>query len=284
MPAARALRLGAGSLLGPKRLPPEQVQQRIASRYPDAEPLPGRPQLDALLEDAGVHYRWDAEFHAYTPPLPQATYLETSSTWSRQGTGGSQAIDAPDVNDAWTIERKLQAAAKDRRFLVLTAAPKDLLRAEIEILDRFAMQRMDLDALTLRALKNAAGQLGASWEVVLNADAASRDSADWRRLQQLVDRAMPAVRSALEELTEPALLVNPGLLARYGQLALLEALRQACERGDGPGYVVLVPADARSTMPVVDGVPLPVVLASEWARVPSSWVANAHRATPAGSG
>jgi serine/threonine protein kinase len=284
MPAARALRLGAGSLLGPKRLPPEQVQQRIASRYPEAEPLPGRPQLDALLEDAGVHYRWDAEANAYTPPLPHATYLETSSTWSRHGTGGSQAADAPDVGDAWTIERKLQAAAKDRRFLVLTAAPNDLRRAEREILDRFPVQRVDLDRLILRELKSAAGQLGARWEVVLNADAASRDSADWRRLQQLVDRAMPAVRRALEERTEPALLVNPGLLARYGQLALLEALRQACERGDGPGYVVLVPADARSTMPVVDGVPLPVVLASEWARIPGSWVANAHRAAPAGSG
>jgi hypothetical protein len=33
-------------------------------------------------------------------------------------------------------------------------------------------------------------------------------------------------------------------------------------------------------MPMIDGTPLPVVLASEWARVSDSWLANAHRARP----
>jgi serine/threonine protein kinase len=279
MPAERALRLGAGSLLGPRRLPVEQVHQRIASRYPDAQPLPGRPDLDALLEEAGVHYRWDADSNTYTPPLPHTTHLETSSTWSRQSTGSGRGADTPDVSDAWTIERKLTAAVKERRFLVLTAAPRDLPRAEAEILKRFEVARVNLDQWIIEELKAAAGKLGARWEVVLNADAASHDSADWRRLQQLVDRAMAEVRRRLADLSEPALLVNPGLLARYGQLALLESLRQGAERAEGGGYIVLVPADAQSTMPVIDGVPLPVVLASEWARIPGAWVTNAHRAT-----
>jgi len=30
-------------------------------------------------------------------------------------------------------------------------------------------------------------------------------------------------------------------------------------------------------MPVLDGKPIPVILASEWARIPEAWLQNAHR-------
>ena len=43
MPAARALKLALGALAGAKELTPEQVRERVAGRYPEAEPLPGRP-------------------------------------------------------------------------------------------------------------------------------------------------------------------------------------------------------------------------------------------------
>src|SRR5262249_55594601 len=59
MAAARALKLGVGSLLGPRELTVQHIQQRVASRYPQAEPLPGRPALDALLQEAGIAWVWD---------------------------------------------------------------------------------------------------------------------------------------------------------------------------------------------------------------------------------
>src|SRR5262249_57592288 len=59
MAAVRAIKLGAGSLLGPKELTVQQIQQRIASRYPQAEPVPGRPALDDLLREAGIAWVWD---------------------------------------------------------------------------------------------------------------------------------------------------------------------------------------------------------------------------------
>jgi hypothetical protein len=31
-------------------------------------------------------------------------------------------------------------------------------------------------------------------------------------------------------------------------------------------------------MPVLDGKPVPVILASEWTRIPDAWLTNAHRA------
>ena len=59
MAALRAIKLGGGSLLGPKELTVQQIQQRIASRYPQAEPVPGRPALDDLLREAGIAWVWD---------------------------------------------------------------------------------------------------------------------------------------------------------------------------------------------------------------------------------
>ena len=59
MEAARALKLAAGSLVGPKALTVPHIRQRIASRYPHAEPIPGRPRLDDLLREAGIELVWD---------------------------------------------------------------------------------------------------------------------------------------------------------------------------------------------------------------------------------
>ena len=53
MDAARALKLSPGALYGVARLSVDQVRERVASRYPEAATLPGRPALDDLLAAAG---------------------------------------------------------------------------------------------------------------------------------------------------------------------------------------------------------------------------------------
>jgi hypothetical protein len=119
--------------------------------------------------------------------------------------------------------------------------------------------------------------------VVLQADAAPHDSRDWRNLHTLVRRAMPAVEQTLLAAERPVLLVYPGLLARYDQLALLEKLRDACtQRHNAPGFIVLIAADEQRPLPVLDGKPVPVILASEWARIPDAWLTNAHRGQETG--
>jgi hypothetical protein len=109
---------------------------------------------------------------------------------------------------------------------------------------------------------------GARWDIVLQADAAPPDSRDWRNLQILVRRAMTVVEQFLFAADRPVLLVYPGLLARYDQISLLETLREACtqQQRHAPGFLVLVPSDAQRTMPVLDGKPVPVIRASEWAK------------------
>lgn len=89
---------------------------------------------------------------------------------------------------------------------------------------------------------------------------------------------VPAVERALLQSEKAALLVYSGLLARYEQLDMLDRLRDASERQqDTPGFLVLLPADQQTHMPVIDAAPLPVVLASQWARLSEAWIANKHR-------
>jgi serine/threonine protein kinase len=59
METLRALKLARGALGGVRELSAEQVRNRVAGRYPEAEPLPDRPQLDELLTAAGVELDWD---------------------------------------------------------------------------------------------------------------------------------------------------------------------------------------------------------------------------------
>ena len=65
MAAERALRLGIGALSGlglgdgEDGFTIEQIRDRLKSRYPEAEPLPNRPELDALLRRVGLDVRWE---------------------------------------------------------------------------------------------------------------------------------------------------------------------------------------------------------------------------------
>jgi hypothetical protein len=283
MPAPRAIKLGVGSLLGPRELTVQQIQQRIASRYPQAEPVPGRPALDDLLREAGIAWVWDDTGDGgrgvYRPPYQSPDARPGTSALPRLSTAAlPDDFPSPAAETARALEERLTRAVHERRFLLLSVAPRHLLRAEDEIMRRFPVTRVSLESLLLQEMRAVAAAAGARWEVVLQADAAPYDSRDWRNLQILVRRAMPAVEQALCAAARPVLLVYPGLLARYDQIALLETLREACAQQHAPGFLVLVPSDAQRAMPVLDGKAVPVILASEWARIPDAWLSNAHRA------
>ncbi len=169
-------------------------------------------------------------------------------------------------------------AVEQKRFLVLSVAPKHLLRAEKELVRRFSVRHMSIETLLIAQMKALAEQARAHWEVVLRADCAARESRDWRNLVTLVRRAIPAVERELLGSEKTVLVSYTGLLARYNQLDMLDRLRDATERREGsPGFLVLLPADQQTNMPVIDGIPLPVVLASQWIRLTEAWIANEHR-------
>ena len=94
MAASQAVKLSLGALAGPKFLTAEQVAERVRGRYPEAEPLPPRPWLDALLADAGASLVWkEAGSNGpgyYAAAGPSAV---TSSYFVRHGTRSEQPLE-----------------------------------------------------------------------------------------------------------------------------------------------------------------------------------------------
>jgi hypothetical protein len=161
----------------------------------------------------------------------------------------------------------------------MSIEPQWLSQARQELGRRFSVEVCDLDKVILGALKEQAEQRKARWDVVLKADAAPEDSTDWRNLQRLVEAAVPKIESQLRSRKQTRLVVNPDLLARYDRLNLFAELAQEVGRTESiHGLWILVPADDRSPLPLLNHKPIPITNAAQHARLTEAWLANTHRA------
>jgi hypothetical protein len=301
MPALQALKASMGALLGAPELKVHELRDRVRGRYPEAEPLPDRPLLDRLLEEAGAPLQWDPlaadGAGAYGRQLLNGGLTAgTTTLFARHPTvdgsaaGRSEAASSA-VADAAAMEARLQRSLKQGGLLVLTVEPRLARHAEAALLHRFGpgagdgagnstvpLQRLSVDAVLLRELRRQADALGADWATVLRADAAEPASRDWGRLLTLVRRAAPVVRKALLESPSPLLVVNAGLLGRYDLLDLATALEAHTGRpGHTPAAWWLLPTH-RPGLAAIDGTPVPLVNPTAVAVLPQAWIENVHRA------
>jgi hypothetical protein len=291
MQPARVLKLCHGALLGTRELTVEDIHKRVMSRYPEAESLPVRPDLDVLLAGLDLELEWSPSaargkgayvFRAQeTQSASSSTSLPGRMPTLLPHTPPSGELP-PEIADARLFESKLQRAAADGTFLALTAPPKGLAPAEQELTRRFRVAVRNVDEILIRLMRQQAEAVKADWNVVLRADAAPRDSQDWRNLMILVSRVIPLLEQELLAAEGTALLVFPGLLARYGHLDVLERLRDRITSPAGTGthlrgLWVLVPGDEQNALPTLDRKPVPVISTNQWARIPEAWLANAHR-------
>ena len=298
MAPLQALRQSLGALLGAAQLSVRNIQDRVRGRYPEAAALPGRPELDRLLEEAGAPLSWDPSAAdgagAYRlATLGGAQTAGTTTAFSRHATefSAGPAGDAAhaEIADAVAVEERLERGLQQGGLLVLTVHPRIARRAEAELLHRFGMpdvrpaplQRLNFDALMLEALRAQAAAARVDWNVVVAADAADRGSRHWINLQRLVQRTLPALREALLQSTAPILLVNVGLLARYELMSLVTEIEQHAGRpGHTPSVWLLLPT-ADQGLPLIDGVAVPIVNNLHGTRtlaLPQAWVENRHRA------
>jgi serine/threonine protein kinase len=291
MLARRALQLGLGTLAGleagvpegqGERLDPRAIRERIAARYPEAEPLPDHPELTRLLADAGLEVVWDDQSSSYHLPHK----FEESSTSGRprrnstyQGPRRPAREIDPQVAEARQFEERLRYAIRDGAFLVLMVRPREMLACERQLARRFPeLRRVSLDRLLLDKLRARAAADEIDWQVVREADGAPSGSEDAVHLHDLVAEVIPAVEADLLASSRPILLVHPGLLARYDQMDLLNRLRDRVGRkGQCPGLLILVASDEQSDLPLIDGREVPLIGSGQRARVPLSWVENQHR-------
>ena len=94
----------------------------------------------------------------------------------------------------------------------------------------------------------------------------------------LVARVAPKITADLASRKEHLLLVHPGLIARYDQMAILETLRDKVGHDvPCPGLWVLVATDGQNDMPMLDHAEIPLITPGQRARVSEAWIDNVHR-------
>ena len=264
--AERALTLAAGVAHGVEVLAADELRARVESRYPEAMPLPKRPALDRLVEASGLDLAWDEAAARYRSKVGLPLVSSTASMPSR-------VPGAPD-DQARDLDRRL-ARARGGGYLVVRVDPDQAVAAARHLAARFDLVPRSLDALLLGALRRAADTANVDWSLVLRADAAQRDSRDWKNLIRLLDRALPTVERDLLATPGAVLLTEPGLLGRYDRLDLLERLR---ERLHDPkaghaldALLVLVPADRQHRLPTLAGRAVPILGPSDFLDLPPAW-------------
>lgn len=278
--AARATGAARLALLNRGGLSPEQVGERVRARFPEAARLPPRPELDRILEEAGVGLTWDADLERYVLLGADGGLSATRST--RSATGGTRYDTAEEADaEAINLDRRLDRLATDGGFLAATVEPRRLDRAAHSLAARLGAPLLDLDAELVVAMREAAQAAGASWEVLLDADAYPRTDAHFRALERLVGRAIDLLDRRVRNAGALAVIKNVGLLSRYGRLNLVEGWRDDLtrtlpdDRTPLRGLLLLVPGKDREALPAVDGNPIPTVTAGQRARIPSAWLDRA---------
>jgi hypothetical protein len=176
--------------------------------------------------------------------------------------------------DSDELERRLVRSVSEGGFLALTAPLAQAGRAAAALAGRGAVAT-DLDALLIRHLRAVAAEKNIpDFGVVTAADADAPGSATAARVRALVASAVPRLEADVIAAGPVVLCTGIGLLDRYGHLDVIERLRDLAGTAASPLRTlwVLVPADAGGP-PVLDGRPIPVLAAGQWATITPGWLA-----------
>ena len=271
----RALRCARHSLFAAGDLRLDDIQSRVRARYPEAAPLPPRPKIDELIRNENqLRARSGFDGVGATRCVDGQRVARRAGVALRFLVPEQIGTNLTDEPKARLLDRRLRRAEKEGAFLALTTPRKHYVEAEAALLSRFKLERCDLDAIFLTAMRDEAGKRGVQWDLVLKADAAKPDSADWRKLMILLDHCLPAVEA---ELVRPhdstRLLIHAGLLARYGRIPLLSRVSQRIGHAGGPhGLWLLLPADGQSPRPMIEGEAVPVITTNEHAELTEDWL------------
>jgi hypothetical protein len=232
-----------------------------------------------MVSEAGLSLTWREADGSYVAPIPPAP--ESSVSLHRQETVVSPSVFVPpievppEIESARQFERQLQAAYHTPSYLVLATEPKfdHLQMAQNNLARHFPMAVFHCEREMLAALHAEAESQGVRWEVILRADSAPPDSRDGLNLRKLAGKAAKTVAEQLRERTQSTLVVFPGLLARYGQITILEELQDSL--GDQSLWV-LVGSEKQAAAPMADGHAIPA-RPSQWVWIPPKWLDNDFR-------
>ena len=135
----------------------EQIRERVRSRYPEAEPLPDRPELDDPAGTVGLDVRWDAETTTYHDG-PNRSWSRPARRCHYVGPRRPPPASGGDARHGRgrQFEERLRHAYNDGGFLVLTVTSQPDAGCEAELLRRFRLERVSFDELLFEALREEA--------------------------------------------------------------------------------------------------------------------------------
>jgi serine/threonine protein kinase len=283
MPADRAVLLARSVLVTAGSLSVEAVRSRVRARFPEAQPVPDRPQLDHLLEAVGLV--WSAEALAYR--LPQARTVSQTTGPTRLVTKPGDATVDIEKEAAVEFGARMARLVGNGGFCAVNVDPRHVERAEHQLVVQHGLELVDLDMVLIDAMQQLAADAGADWSVVMDADV-DPTAPEWRLLKGLVKTAVDSIRHQLVTGHTHVLLTSAGLLARYGQVDLLGELRDLCT-GTRPvagsslrSVVVIVASEHPEQLPILGDVPVPVIGPNQWTSLPRRWLDSGGRVVAGG--
>lgn len=281
---ADAIRIALAGLGDTEKLSPHAIRTRVGARFPGRDTLPGRPQLDALVEEAGLELRFDETSGDYFNP----TYQTPGTSFTARG-ATQFGVDLVEVEDSATT-RRLEESARHRSYLVLGAEPTRLYRLVRALGSRFNAPELDVSKCLLDALHRLSDhdRRVPAWPILIDADAQPETSRAHAGLSKVIELAMPAVRSQLldevaattermeaeeadgSDSPAPLVLTNVAPLVRYGHVKLLREFSDLTV-ARGRAVWVVVPQYGLHVGPEVDDVRL-VTSPNQFVAVDRTWI------------
>jgi len=268
-----ALALALNGVGGAQPVSPQEMRDRVRARFPALAPIPDRPRLDQLVDEARLGLVYDEAARAYRSPTRAA---DTTGLASRVGTY-LVPPDAP-VVEVGHAGHRLEEGRKSRSFLALGVDGRDLDLAVDVLIRSYDAVPVDLTQVLVEAMRRAAEQVGLPWDAVRAADAAATGSREAAGLSALVQRSLPAIDAAIEaawvgaeDRIRPVLLLEAAPLARYDHLATLSRWTDLTSARRQAIWLV-VPQLLGSQGAVIDTRPLPLAAPGQFLRLESDWL------------
>jgi hypothetical protein len=267
LPADRALLLSSGALSA-RAFTETQIRVLVGTRYPDAEPLPPRPALDALMAKFGLP--WDPAANAYVRPnAPGETVASTTSYASRRGRTLAPRVERTMAErDVEELDVKLRDAVERRRFRILRVIkePEEFAQA---LAARFDLETVSIEEGFVRHARQLMARYGVPEQTVWQTDRQGASGSEWRNLRDLMAQVQQAFLAEIVTKRGALVLTRPGLLARYRLASFFDELHQLVDRTDGLGALVVIPSSRSEAVMVIDGVPdsLPVTALDQVHRI-----------------
>lgn len=248
MPAKDSVRVVVSGQAGHAVLSESWLRRAVLARFPEASPLPERPDLDALVEKAQPDFKWDGR--NYTRQSGGSTSLIPSHTRLMTIPGApARSFDA--------VDARLRESLTARSAVVLAADPRRIGDAPAALVARFGVTEFNVTSALLEGMREVASDKGIAWGFLLRVDAKDPASSDRAKLAELAELALQHVWPPVAQSPHPLLLTNVDVLARYGLLGRVETLLDLATARPAARWI-LVPFHSSQSAPMFDDEPVPL--------------------------